>query len=119
MEVNSRGRVIRTLKYVPPIPGQDLKLNIDIALQLYVQELLTERSKDPATGEEVVKHKRGSVVVLDPKDDSILAMVSSPSYDPNLFVKGISGKNYRELLNNPDRPLQTESLWYLPTSING
>ncbi|EJN6961604.1 penicillin-binding protein 2 [Photobacterium damselae subsp. damselae] len=105
VEVNSRGRVIRTLKYVPPIPGQDLKLNIDIALQLYVQELLTERSKDPATGEEVVKHKRGSVVVLDPKDDSILAMVSSPSYDPNLFVKGISGKNYRELLNNPDRPL--------------
>ncbi|TMX47323.1 penicillin-binding protein 2 [Photobacterium damselae] len=105
VEVNSRGRVIRTLKYVPPIPGQDLKLNIDIALQLYVQELLTERSKDPETGEEVVKHKRGSVVVLDPKDDSILAMVSSPSYDPNLFVKGISGKNYRELLNNPDRPL--------------
>ncbi|MGR5265647.1 penicillin-binding protein 2 [Photobacterium damselae] len=105
VEVNSRGRVIRTLKYVPPIPGQDLKLNIDIALQLYVQELLTERSKDPETGEDVVKHKRGSVVVLDPKDDSILAMVSSPSYDPNLFVKGISGKNYRELLNNPDRPL--------------
>ncbi|HIF9102328.1 TPA: penicillin-binding protein 2 [Photobacterium damselae] len=105
VEVNSRGRVIRTLKYVPPIPGQDLKLNIDIALQLYVQKLLTERSKDPETGEEVVKHKRGSVVVLDPKDDSILAMVSSPSYDPNLFVKGISGKNYRELLNNPDRPL--------------
>ncbi|HIF9134778.1 TPA: penicillin-binding protein 2 [Photobacterium damselae] len=105
VEVNSRGRVIRTLKYVPPIPGQDLKLNIDIALQLYVQELLTERSKDPETGKEVVKHKRGSVVVLDPKDDSILAMVSSPSYDPNLFVKGISGKNYRELLNNPDRPL--------------
>ncbi|WP_305464739.1 penicillin-binding protein 2 [Photobacterium leiognathi] len=105
VEVNSRGRIIRTLKYVPPIPGKDIKLNIDLGLQLYVKELLTERKLDPETGEEIIKHKRGSVVVLDPKDDAILAMVSSPSYDPNLFVRGISGKNYRELLNNPDRPL--------------
>ena len=105
VEVNSRGRIIRTLKYVPPVPGNDIKLNIDIELQLYVQELLTERDLDPDTGEEVVKHKRGSVVVMDPRDSSVLAMVSSPSYDPNLFVHGISGPQYRALLNDKNRPL--------------
>ncbi|GAL08452.1 penicillin-binding protein 2 [Photobacterium aphoticum] len=90
---------------MPPIPGKDIKLNIDIELQLYVQELLTDRHLDPDTGEEVVKHKRGSVVVMDPRDSSVLAMVSSPSYDPNLFVHGISGKEYRALLNDKNRPL--------------
>ncbi|MGR5149765.1 penicillin-binding protein 2 [Photobacterium alginatilyticum] len=105
VEVNSRGRVIRTLKYVPPIPGKDIRLNLDIELQLYVKELLTIRNQDPDTGEEIIKYKRGSVVVLDPRDSSVLAMVSSPSYDPNLFVHGISGKKYRELLNDKNRPL--------------
>lgn len=105
VEVNSRGRVIRTLKYIPPIPGKDIKINIDIHLQQYVRNLLIERSIDLETGKEIVKHKRGSIVVLDPKDNAILAMVSSPSYDANLFVRGISSKKYNALLNNPDRPL--------------
>lgn len=105
VEVNSRGRVIRTLKYIPPIPGKDIKINIDIKLQQYVQNLLTEHTVDPVTGKEIIKHKRGSIVVLDPKDNAILAMVSSPSYDANLFVRGISSKKYNALLNNPDRPL--------------
>ncbi|PSU32207.1 penicillin-binding protein 2 [Photobacterium lutimaris] len=105
VEVNSRGRIIRTLKYVPPIPGNDIKLNIDIELQLYVKELLTERKLDPDTGEEQIKYKRGSVIVMDPRDSSVLAMVSSPSYDPNLFVHGISGPQYRALLNDKNRPL--------------
>ncbi|WED22490.1 penicillin-binding protein 2 [Vibrio sp. JC009] len=91
VEVNSRGRIIRTLKYVPPVPGKDLVLNLDIDLQLYVYELLDNR--------------RGSAVVLDPADNGILAMVSSPSYDPNDFVHGISGKDYRALLNDTNRPL--------------
>lgn len=105
VEVNSRGRIIRTLKYVPPVPGKDLRLNLDIGLQLYVKELLTEKKIDPETGEEFTKVKRGSVVVMEPKDSSVLAMVSSPSYDPNLFVHGISSKQYSELLNDKDRPL--------------
>lgn len=91
VEVNSRGRIIRTLKYVPPVPGKDIVLNLDIKLQQYVTKLLDGR--------------RGSAVVLDPKDNGVLAMVSSPSYDPNAFVHGISVKGYNELLNNPDRPL--------------
>ncbi|GLO61623.1 penicillin-binding protein 2 [Vibrio sp. MACH09] len=91
VEVNSRGRIIRTLKYVPPKPGKDLVLNLDIDLQLYLYRLLDNR--------------RGAAVVLDPKDNGILAMVSTPSYDPNPFVQGISGKAYRKLLENSDRPL--------------
>ncbi|MDW6003407.1 penicillin-binding protein 2 [Vibrio mangrovi] len=91
VEVNSRGRVIRTLKYVPPVPGKDLVLNIDVKLQTYVYHLLDG--------------KRGSAVVLDPKDNGVLAMVSSPSYDPNAFVHGITGKAYRALLNDKDHPL--------------
>ncbi|TNZ44909.1 penicillin-binding protein 2 [Vibrio parahaemolyticus] len=91
VEVNSRGRVIRTLKYVPPVPGKDTVLNLDINLQLYVHQLLDGR--------------RGSAIVLDPRDNGVLAMVSSPSYDPNAFVHGISGKAYRDLLNDKNRPL--------------
>lgn len=91
VEVNSRGRVIRTLKFVPPVPGKDIVLNIDIKLQLYVHQLLDGR--------------RGSAIVLDPKDNGILAMVSSPSYDPNAFVHGISSKGYADLLNDKNRPL--------------
>ncbi|MCG9632835.1 MULTISPECIES: penicillin-binding protein 2 [Vibrio] len=91
VEVNSRGRVIRTLKFVPAIPGKDIVLNLDIDLQLYVHKLLDGR--------------RGSAVVLDPEDNGVLAMVSSPSYDPNAFVHGISSKGYNALLNDKNRPL--------------
>ena len=91
VEVNSRGRVIRTLKYVPPEPGKDIVLNIDINIQMFVHSLLDGR--------------RGSAVVLDPSDNGVLAMVSSPSYDPNAFVHGISGKAYSDLLNDKNRPL--------------
>jgi penicillin-binding protein 2 len=95
VEVNSRGRVIRTLKYVPPIPGKDLVLNLDLDLQTYVYGLLDKR--------------RGSAVVLDPSTNGVLAMVSSPSYDPNSFVHGISSKDYNALLNDKNRPLVNRS----------
>ena len=91
VEVNNRGRVIRTLKYQPPIPGSDIYLNVDVALQQKAQKLMANR--------------RGAAVIMTPRDGKILALISSPSYDPNLFVHGISGPEYRELLNNPDRPL--------------
>ena len=94
VEVNSRGRIIRVIKDVPPVAGKDLMLNIDINLQRFVFETLN--------------HREGSAVVLDPKDNSILAMASSPSYDPNLFVEGISSKDYQKLLSNPFHPLVNE-----------
>jgi penicillin-binding protein 2 len=90
-EVNNRGRVIRTLRVTPPTPGQDIYLTLDLKLQQKAMELLAGR--------------RGSVVAIDPQDGGILAMVSSPSYDANLFVHGISSKGYSELLNDKSRPL--------------
>ncbi len=91
VEVNNRGRVIRILDAKPATSGDDLVLSIDMHLQRKAKELLGEN--------------RGAVVAMDPRDGAVLAFYSNPSYDPNLFVHGISGKNYRELLNSPDRPL--------------
>ena len=91
VEVNNKGRIIRTLNFEPPIPGQDLILNIDVLLQMEAQKVLEET--------------RGSVVVLDAKTGGVLALYSNPSYDPNLFVHGISSKDYSTLLQSKDRPL--------------
>ncbi|MEM5546880.1 penicillin-binding protein 2 [Pseudoalteromonas fuliginea] len=90
VEVNNRGRVIRTLSMVQPKPGSDIVLTLDIGLQQIAQHAL--------------KDMRGAIVVMDAKDGGVLALYSNPSYDPNLFVHGISSKNYKALLNQ-DRPL--------------
>ena len=90
-EVNNRGRTIRVLKTTEPEPGQDIYLTLDLDLQKKAMELLAGR--------------RGSIVAIDPRDGGVLAMVSSPSYDPNQFVHGISGKAYSDLLNDKSRPL--------------
>lgn len=91
VEVNNQGRIIRVLSFEPPIPGKDIVLNIDINLQKKAQEVLAGR--------------RGSVVITDPNDGGVLALYSSPSYDPNLFVHGISQKEYSKLLASKDSPL--------------
>lgn len=91
VEVNNQGRVIRVLDFQPPIPGKDIALNIDIELQQKAQEKLAGR--------------RGSVVIIDPRTGGVLTLYSSPSYDPNLFVHGISQKEYSKLLNSAYSPL--------------
>ncbi|WP_099121687.1 peptidoglycan DD-transpeptidase MrdA [Xenorhabdus sp. KK7.4] len=91
VEVNNRGKVIRQLHEQPPQAGKDIYLSIDLELQTYIEKILTT--------------SRAAVVVTDPRTGEVLAMVSTPSYDPNLFVDGISSKDYKALLNNPDRPL--------------
>lgn len=91
VEVNNRGKVMHQLNEQPPLAGKDIYLTLDLKLQRYIEHLLVG--------------SRAAVVVSDPNTGSILAMVSNPSYDANLFVDGISSKNYQQLLNNPDRPL--------------
>lgn len=91
VEVNSRGRVIRQLHEQPPSAGQDVYLTLDLNLQRYINRLL--------------EGSRSAVVVSDPYTGSILAMVSNPSYDANMFVDGISSKDYQGLLSDPKRPL--------------
>lgn len=91
VEVNARGRVIRTLESRPPVSGQDLHLYLDIGLQQAAKEALGE--------------ERGAVVAIDPRNGGVLALVSNPSFDPNLFVEGISQTDYQALLSSPDKPL--------------
>lgn len=91
VESNARGRILRTLKSVDPGPGKDLHLFLDLDLQKVAMEAM--------------RGKRGAVVAMDPKTGGILAMVSSPSYDTNAFVTGISYKDYGALQRNINRPL--------------
>lgn len=91
VEINNRGKVIRKLRDQAAVAGSSIRLTIDIELQRYITDL--------------IGNQKGAVVVLDPKDSSILAMVSNPSYDNNLFIGGISGDNFHQLLNDPERPL--------------
>ncbi|WP_240223137.1 penicillin-binding protein 2 [Rheinheimera hassiensis] len=91
VEVNNRGRLIRVLRSVPAVSGQNIYLGLDVGLQLTAQQIL--------------KQHRGAIVAIDPRDGAVLAFYSNPSYDANLFVHGISSANYNELLNSRDRPL--------------
>ena len=91
VETNARGRVMRILENVSPKPGTKLTMHLDSKLQQVAHQ---------AFGDE-----RGALVAIDIKTGGILSMVSAPSYDPNLFVSGISQKDYNQLLNSPDQPL--------------
>lgn len=91
VEVDNHGRIVRVLKEVPPVAGKNITLTIDLHLQQYIESLLAGQ--------------RAAVLVEDPHDGSVLAMVSSPSYDPNPFVKGISYQSYKTLLQDKNLPL--------------
>ena len=95
VEINNQGRIIRTLSFNPPVPGKDITLSLDIALQMVAKRALSG--------------KRGSIVIMDPRNGEILAMYSNPSYDGNLFVHGISSKNYNKLRNSKDLPFINRS----------
>ncbi|MGB0203804.1 MAG: penicillin-binding protein 2 [Neptuniibacter sp.] len=91
VETNARGRVMRVLERTDPQPGKDIQLHLDIRLQQITERLLEGR--------------RASVVAIDPKNGGILTLVSKPGYDPNLFVTGISSKDYEALRDSRDLPL--------------
>lgn len=90
IETNAHGRPIRTLGTVPASAGADLRLSIDINLQRAMVEAFGEFE--------------GSAIAVDPRTGEILAMVSLPAFDPNLFVNGISQADFSALNNNPSRP---------------
>ncbi len=96
VEVNASGRTLRVLEEQPPIPGQNLHLTIDSKLQELAENLFAGET--------------GSVVAIDPRNGEVLALVSMPSFDPNLFVNGISLKNYSALRDSPHRPLFNRAL---------
>lgn len=109
VETNARGRVLRVLERVDPEPGADLHLHIDAHTQRIAhQALLRERKAGIAvenpTGQSN-NSKRGAVVAIDPRTGGVIAMVSTPSFDANLFVGGISSRDYNKLRNSIDLPL--------------
>jgi penicillin-binding protein 2 len=91
VETNAHGRVLRVLERFDPVPGEDLILHLDYALQRVAHEALAGQ--------------RGAVVAIDPLTGGILALTSTPSFDSNLFVNGISSRDYAALRDSPDVPL--------------
>ena len=96
METSAGGRAMRRLASSPATPGNTVKLALDIKLQHLVEELFGER--------------RGALVALDPKTGEILAFVSKPTFDPNLFVEGIDSESWQALNESPDKPLLNRAL---------
>lgn len=102
LEVDARGRVIRTLGTTPPVPGNDVQLTIDLDLQRLAEEsleqgLTTTRGRSPRGGGPPLAAPGGAVVVLDPRDGSVVAMASNPTYDPGAFVNGIRPELFQAL----------------------
>ena len=96
VEVNATGRIIRLLERTAPVSGNNIYLTLDASLQNLAVEALTD--------------KRGAIVAIDPEDGGVLALVSSPGYDPNPFVNGIDIMSYKKLLASKDTPLLNRAL---------
>lgn len=96
VETNAQGRVMRVLRHHDAVAGKNIVLSLDIHLQEAAEEALGDR--------------RGSIIAIDPKTGEVLAMVSKPSFDPNLFVTGISSKDYSALRDSVDKPLFNRAL---------
>lgn len=96
VEVSAAGKPIRTLSRSASQPGNNLVLSIDIKLQQLIEQWYGDR--------------KGALVALDPSTGEVLAMVSKPTYDPNLFVEGIDVENWRNLNESPDKPMLNRPL---------
>jgi penicillin-binding protein 2 len=96
VETSAGGRAVRLLASHGATPGNTLKLSVDIRLQALVEEMFGDR--------------RGALVAIDPRNGELLAFVSKPTFDPNLFVDGIDIENWRELNGSIDKPLLNRAL---------
>src|SRR6202140_3945401 len=94
--VNSRGREVSRLDETPAEPGKQLKLTLDIDLQI--------------AAEQAIEGKNGAIVAMDPHTGEILAMVSRPTFDPNDFAVKISRDEWNKLINDPDKPLLNKAI---------
>lgn len=96
VEVDAGGRAVRTLSRTPPVSGNNLRLSIDIRLQLAAEAAFGDR--------------RGALVAIEPGTGEVLAFVSKPGFDPNMFVDGIDPTNWKELNESLDKPLLNRPL---------
>jgi penicillin-binding protein 2 len=102
LEVDSLGRVQRSLGNQPAVQGDDIRLSIDLDIQRLAEESLAQGLELARNSTDFLTSKRflasgGSVVVTDPRDGAVLAMASNPTYDPNEFTNGISVRRFQEL----------------------
>ncbi|TAH47126.1 MAG: penicillin-binding protein 2 [Betaproteobacteria bacterium] len=97
VEVNAGGRAVRALSRSPAVPGSDLELTLDIELQKVAESAFGKR--------------RGALVAIEPETGGVLALVSTPTFDPNLFVEGISTQDWKELNDSPDHPLLNRAIF--------
>lgn len=97
IEVDAGGHAVRTLERTPPVPGNNLMLTIDAKLQEIAEKAFGER--------------RGALVAIEPASGGILALVSVPNYDPNLFVDGIGTADWEALNNSPDKPMLNRAIY--------
>ena len=96
VETAASGRAVRSLETIPPTPGDTVRLSIDARLQHMVEKLYGQR--------------RGALVAIDPRNGEVLAFVSKPTFNPNLFVEGIDSENWRLLNESLDKPLLNRAL---------
>lgn len=96
METSAGGRAVRRLASHPATPGDTVMLAVDIKLQKLIEDMYGDR--------------RGAVVAIDPKTGEVLAFVSKPTFDPNLFVEGIDSESWKELSESIDKPLLNRAL---------
>jgi penicillin-binding protein 2 len=94
--VNSHGREVGHLDETPAVPGKQLKLTLDVDLQI--------------AAEEALEGKNGAIVAMDPHNGEILAMVSGPTFDPNDFAVRVSRDQWNKLVNDPDKPLLNKAI---------
>ncbi len=97
-EMSRTGKVVRVLKQTEPVPGHDLYLSMDLELQRAIRDILEQEEHN------------GAGVAIDPNSGEVLAMYSNPSFDANLFVNGISHKDYEKLRNSPRKNLFNRAL---------
>jgi penicillin-binding protein 2 len=96
IEVDAAGRLIKVMKKIPPYPGQNIRLTIDLPTQLAAWEAM--------------KDKAGAVIALDPRNGRILAMVSAPSFDSGKLTRGISNNEWHELIQDPMKVFNNRAL---------
>lgn len=95
-ESDVSGEAVRVLNQIKPVPGKTLYLTIDSGLQL--------------AAEQAMQGHRGAVIAIDPNNGQVLAMLSEPGFDPNIFVAGISNQDFQQLQQSPDRPLYNRAV---------
>ena len=105
VEVNVSGRRVRVLGKTSPVSGDNVTLTLDSDLQQAAWEAMEGINKDGTTVSKV-----GSVIAMDPRDGSVLAMVSRPSFDPNLFNQGIPASEWERLSKDPFRPMENKPI---------